>query len=184
MRHNPASAINSSPALEHCDMVGRHALLESRSQAITRSACAMVTSGCGIPISAACLRQSFLDQLDPLFERHPAKLPSEVANLDKIEARFPVWRKQLGLRAGIPIPSALSTRTAHRDGAQEGDVVNVVVRPPASWPTPPRRQLIPGFAASCAAAFTLTLPAWKRDFPPAPALQRHCRARQVSPLPE
>jgi L-ribulokinase len=96
---------------------------------VKRSVCALGHKWLWNPKWGGFPPQSFLSELDPLFDGVRGKLTGEVLTSDALAGHLsPEWAEKLGLRAGIPIP--VGAFDAHWDaigaGCREGDVVNVV----------------------------------------------------------
>ncbi len=129
LRHNPELRPRFATALEHCDMVAA-TLIGIRDPALVpRSICAMGHKWMWNPRWGGLPPQSFLSQLDPLFDGIREKLQGEYSTSNvKAGLLSAEWAEKLGLRAGIPIP--VGAFDAHWDaigaGCREGDVVNVV----------------------------------------------------------
>lgn len=129
LRHNPEKREQFATALEHCDMVAATLAGITSPAAVKRSVCAMGHKWMWNPRWGGLPPQSFLSQLDPLFDGVREKLQGEYNTSDKIAGHLCApWAEKLGLRAGIPIP--VGAFDAHWDaigaGCREGDVVNVV----------------------------------------------------------
>ncbi|HJU11419.1 MAG TPA: FGGY-family carbohydrate kinase, partial [Candidatus Binataceae bacterium] len=96
---------------------------------VVRSACAMGHKWLWNAALGGLPPESFLAKVDPLLAGVRAKLEGHYATSDKIAGNLSAyWAKQLGLRAGIPIP--VGAFDAHWDaigaGCRERDVVNVI----------------------------------------------------------
>ena len=129
LRHNPDLRPRFATALEHCDMVAATLIGITDPALVPRSICAMGHKWMWNPRWGGLPPQSFLSQLDPLFEGIREKLGGRYQTSDFIAGRLSAeWAGQLGLCAGIPIP--VGGFDAHWDaigaGCREGDVVNVV----------------------------------------------------------
>jgi L-ribulokinase len=91
--------------------------------------------------------QEFLSKLDPLFDGVREKLDGEYFTSDHIAGTLSeTWAKEMGLRAGIPIP--VGAFDAHWDaigaGCREGDVVNVVGTSTCIIAMAREAELVPG----------------------------------------
>jgi L-ribulokinase len=129
LRHNPERRDQLVSAFEHCDMVAATLCGITDPKKVRRSACAMGHKWLWNPALGGLPPQSFLTQLDPLFQGVREKLEGEYATSDKIAGHLSAeWAEWLGLRAGIPIP--VGAFDAHWDaigaGCRERDVVNVI----------------------------------------------------------
>lgn len=129
LRHNPEKRGKLVSAFEHCDMVAATLCGITDPKKVRRSACAMGHKWLWNPALGGLPPQSFLTQLDPLFEGVRETLEGEYATSDKIAGHLSEeWGEWLGLRAGIPIP--VGAFDAHWDaigaGCRERDVVNVI----------------------------------------------------------
>ncbi len=129
LRHNPDTRAQLVSAFEHCDMVAATLCGITDTRKVLRSACAMGHKWLWNPALGGLPPQSFLTKVDPLFAGIRDKLEGTYTTSDKIAGHLsPHWAKQLGLRAGIPIP--VGAFDAHWDaigaGCRERDVVNVI----------------------------------------------------------
>ena len=129
LRHNPDLRPRFATALEHCDMVAATLIGIADPALVPRSICAMGHKWMWNPRWGGLPPQSFLSQLDPLFDGIREKLGGRYQTSDVIAGRLSAnWAARLGLPAGIPIP--VGAFDAHWDaigaGCREGDVVNVV----------------------------------------------------------
>jgi L-ribulokinase len=91
--------------------------------------------------------QALLSEIDPLFDGVREKMSGEVLTSDHLAGHLSThWAKELGLRAGIPIP--VGGFDAHWDaigaGCREGDVVNVVGTSTCIIAMARQAELIPG----------------------------------------
>jgi L-ribulokinase len=129
LRHNPEKREQLATALEHCDMVAATLCGITHPKAVKRSVCAMGHKWLWNPRWGGFPPQEFLSRLDPLLDGIVAKLEGEYQTSDKLAGHLSEpWARELGLRAGIPIP--VGAFDAHWDAigadCREGDVVNVV----------------------------------------------------------
>lgn len=129
LRQNPDKRVRFATALEHCDMVAATLIGITEPSKVSRSICAMGHKWMWNPRWGGLPPQSFLSQLDPLFEGLREKLDGFYRSSDAVAGGLSEsWAGKMGLRAGIPIP--VGAFDAHWDaigaGCREGDVVNVV----------------------------------------------------------
>jgi L-ribulokinase len=129
LRQNPEKRSRFATALEHCDMVAATLIGITEPARVPRSVCAMGHKWMWNPRWGGLPPQSFLSQLDPLFDGVREKLDGVYRSSDAIAGGLSEhWANEMGLRAGIPIP--VGAFDAHWDaigaGCREGDVVNVV----------------------------------------------------------
>jgi L-ribulokinase len=129
LRNNPEKRSSFATALEHCDMVAATLAGITEPAEVPRSVCAMGHKWMWNERWGGLPPQSFLSQLDPLFDGVRAKLEGKYRTSDAVAGHLSgLWAKQMGLKAGIPIP--VGAFDAHWDaigaGCREGDVVNVV----------------------------------------------------------
>jgi L-ribulokinase len=129
LRNNPEKRERFATALEHCDMVAATLIGITDPTLVPRSICAMGHKWMWNPRWGGLPPQEFLSHLDPLFDGIRAKLDGNYRTSDAIAGHLnDDWAKQMGLKAGIPIP--VGAFDAHWDaigaGCREGDVVNVV----------------------------------------------------------
>ena len=147
LRHNPEKRDQFASAFEHCDMVAATLCGVTDPKLAKRSVCAMGHKWMWNPKWNGLPPQSFLSQLDPLFDGVREKLAGDYLTSDHLAGHLaPQWAVELGLRAGIPIP--VGAFDAHWDaigaGCREGDVVNVVGTSTCIIAMSPKTQLIPG----------------------------------------
>jgi len=147
LRHNPEKRDKFATALEHCDMVAATLTGVTDPKLIKRSICAMGHKWMWNPKWGGLPPQSFLSQLDPLFDGVREKLGGEYLTSDAIAGFLAEdWANQMGLKAGIPIP--VGAFDAHWDaigaGCREGDVVNVVGTSTCIIAMAKETQLVPG----------------------------------------
>jgi L-ribulokinase len=129
LRHNPEKRDQLGTALEHCDMVAATLSGITHPKDVKRSICAMGHKWLWNPLWGGFPPQEFLSRLDPLLDGIVEKLAGEYHTSDVLAGHLSEhWARELGLRAGIPIP--VGAFDAHWDaigaGCREGDVVNVV----------------------------------------------------------
>jgi L-ribulokinase len=129
LRQNPDLRTRFATALEHCDMVAATLIGITNPEQVPRSVCAMGHKWMWNPRWGGLPPQSFLSQLDPLFDGIREKLEGRYSTSDTVAGVLSAeWAEKLGLSAGIPIP--VGAFDAHWDaigaGCREGDVVNVV----------------------------------------------------------
>ena len=147
LRHNPEKRGRFATALEHCDMVAATLAGVTDPDKVKRSICAMGhkwmwnTKWDGLP------PQEFLSKVDPLFDGIREKIGGEYLTSNAIAGTLSEhWAKEMGLRAGIPIP--VGAFDAHWDaigaGCCEGDVVNVVGTSTCIIAMAKKTELVPG----------------------------------------
>jgi L-ribulokinase len=147
LRHNPGERAKFASAFEHCDMVAATLCGITDPANVKRSVCAMGHKWLWHPHFGGLPPQEFLTKVDPLFAGVREQLDGACETSDKIAGTLcALWAKQLGLRAGIPIP--VGAFDAHWDaigaGAQEKDVVNVVGTSTCIIGISSQTQLVPG----------------------------------------
>lgn len=147
LRHNPDQRDKFASAFEHCDMVAATLCGVTDPQQAKRSICAMGHKWMWNPKWGGLPPQSFLSQLDPLFDGVRDKLAGAYQTSDHLAGHLaPEWAAQLALRAGIPVP--VGAFDAHWDaigvGCREGDVVNVVGTSTCIIAMARQTNLIPG----------------------------------------
>ncbi len=147
LRHNPDKRGRFVTALEHCDMVAATLSGVTEVSKLKRSACAMGHKWMWNPKWDGLPPEDFLVAVDPLLAGVRAKMGGEYLTSDNIAGRLSEkWAKELGLRAGIPIP--VGAFDAHWDAIgsniREGDVVNVVGTSTCIIAMAPKSELIPG----------------------------------------
>ena len=147
LRDNPEKRDQFASAFEHCDMVAATLCGVTDPKLAKRSVCAMGHKWMWNPKWDGLPPQSFLSKLDPLFDGIRNKLGGEYLTSDHLAGHLaPQWAKELGLRAGIPVP--VGAFDAHWDaigaGCREGDVVNVVGTSTCIIAMSGKTQLIPG----------------------------------------
>ena len=129
LRHNPDKRDRLMTALEHCDMVAATLGGVTRVSDLKRSVCAMGHKWMWNPKWGGLPPEEFLAAVDPLLAGVRAKLGGQYLTSDHVGGHLSAnWAKELGLRAGIPIP--VGAFDAHWDAVgsniREGDAVNVV----------------------------------------------------------
>jgi len=147
LRHNPDKRARFASAFEHCDMVAATLSGVTDPTKAKRSVCAMGHKWMWNPKWGGLPPEDFLIKVDPLLAGVRDKLRGEYLTSDKIAGRLTEeWARQMGLRAGIPIP--VGAFDAHWDalgsGIREGDVVNVVGTSTCIIAMSSRTQLVPG----------------------------------------
>ena len=147
LRHNADKRQKFASAFEHCDMVAATLSGITDPAKVKRSICAMGHKWLWNPQLGGLPSDSFLTKVDPLFAGVRAKLDGVYATSDKIAGTLSShWARELGLRAGIPIP--VGAFDAHWDaigaGATEGDVVNVIGTSTCIIAYVKQAQLVPG----------------------------------------
>ncbi|MFP5237463.1 MAG: ribulokinase [Acidobacteriota bacterium] len=147
LRHNPEKRERFASAFEHCDMVAATLCGISEPRQVKRSICAMGHKWMWNPKWGGLPPQEFLSKLDPLFDGVRAKLEGEYLTSDHLAGHLSEhWAKELGLKAGIPIP--VGAFDAHWDalgaGCREGDVVNVVGTSTCIIAMARKSELVPG----------------------------------------
>jgi L-ribulokinase len=147
LRNNPEKRGQFASAFEHCDMVAATLCGITDPKQAKRSVCAMGHKWMWNPKWGGLPPQQFLSKLDPLFDGVREKLDGEFRTSDAIAGMLSEhWSKELGLRAGIPIP--VGAFDAHWDalgaGCREGDVVNVVGTSTCIIAMAKKAELVPG----------------------------------------
>jgi L-ribulokinase len=147
LRHNPDKRDQLGTALEHCDMVAATLCGISDPANVKRSVCAMGHKWLWNPRWGGFPPQAFLSSIDPLLDGIVEKLAGDYQTSDHLAGHLSEqWAKELGLRAGIPIP--VGAFDAHWDalgaGCREGDVVNVVGTSTCIIAMAREPQLVPG----------------------------------------
>jgi L-ribulokinase len=147
LRHNPADRPKFVSAFEHCDYVAAVLCGITDAKKVKRSVCASGHKWLYNPTLGGLPPESFLVKVDPLLLGVRAKLDSEFATSDKIAGHLSAhWAKELGLRAGIPIP--VGAFDAHWDaigaGCRTDDMVNVVGTSTCIIGITPAANLVPG----------------------------------------
>ena len=147
LRNNPDKRGAMTTALEHCDMVTAELCGIKNPAEVPRSICAAGHKWMWNEALGGFPPEEFLAGLDPVFKGVRAKLSGRFATSAEIAGKLsPEWAKQLGLRAGIPIP--VGAFDAHWDaigaGVRVGDVVNVVGTSTCIMAIANQVNLIPG----------------------------------------
>src|SRR5438105_4159175 len=147
LRQNPEKRGRFVTALEHCDMVAAVLCGMTDPAQVPRSVCAMGHKWMWNQSLGGLPSEAFLVAVDPLFEGVRSKLSGRYATSDRIAGQLsPHWADQLGLRAGIPIPTGAFD--AHWDaigaGCRAGDVVNVIGTSTCIVAIGEKVELIPG----------------------------------------
>jgi len=147
LRHNPDLRPKFVTALEHCDMVAATLCGVTDPNEIPRSVCAMGHKWMWNPRWGGLPPEEFLVSVDPLLAGVRDKIAGHYNTSDKIAGRLSEkWAKELGLTAGIPIPTGAFD--AHWDalGAniRLGDVVNVIGTSTCIIGLSDKQTLVPG----------------------------------------
>jgi L-ribulokinase len=147
LRNNPEKRSRFATALEHCDMAAAILCGVRDPENISRSICAMGHKWMWNASLGGLPPEEFLASVDPLLAGVRAKLGGRYMTSDQIAGRLaPEWAANLGLRAGIPIPTGAFD--AHWDavaaGVRAGDVVNVVGTSTCIIAIADNTNLIPG----------------------------------------
>jgi L-ribulokinase len=129
LRHNPEKRSQFVTAFEHCDMIAAVLCGITDPAQAPRSICAMGHKWMWNRSLGGLPPEEFLVSVDPLLGGVRSKLAGRYETSDHLAGHLhPNCAKQLGVRAGIPIP--VGAFDAHWDaigaGARTGDVVNVV----------------------------------------------------------
>jgi L-ribulokinase len=147
LRHNPAQRADFISAFEHCDMVAATLCGITDPKNVKRSVCAMGHKWLWNRQLGGLPADSFLVKVDPLLHGVREKLGGEYCTSDQIAGTLSVfWAKQLGLKAGIPIP--VGAFDAHWDaigaGCRTDDMVNVIGTSTCIIGITPSVNLVPG----------------------------------------
>jgi L-ribulokinase len=147
LRHNPDLRAKFITALEHCDMVAATLCGVTDPNEIPRSVCAMGHKWMWNPRWGGLPPEEFLISIDPLLAGVREKITGHYNTSDKIAGHLSEkWAKELGLTAGIPIPTGAFD--AHWDaiGAniRLGDVVNVIGTSTCIIGLSDKQTLVPG----------------------------------------
>jgi L-ribulokinase len=147
LRHNPEKRAQFASAFEHCDMVAATLCGITDPHKVKRSICAMGHKWLWNAQLGGLPPESFLVAVDPLFKGVREKLDGEYATSDQIAGRLSEkWAKELGLKAGIPIP--VGAFDAHWDaigaGCRTDDMVNVIGTSTCIIGITPSVNLVPG----------------------------------------
>jgi L-ribulokinase len=147
LRHNPAQRQEFVSAFEHCDMIAATLCGITDASKVKRSVCAMGHKWLWNAKLGGLPSEDFLVKVDRLFTGVREKLQGDYETSDKLAGHLsPHWAKQLGLRAGIPIP--VGAFDAHWDaigaGCRTDDMVNVVGTSTCMIGITPSVHLVPG----------------------------------------
>jgi L-ribulokinase len=147
LRHNPDRRQQMVSAFEHCDYVAAVLCGITDASQAPRSVCAMGHKWMWNESLGGLPPEDFLVSVDPLLAGIRAKLGGRYETSDKIAGHLSAhWAKELGLRAGIPIP--VGAFDAHWDavgaGVGIGDVVNVIGTSTCIIGLSEAAQLVPG----------------------------------------
>lgn len=147
LRHNPGKRGELVSAFEHCDMVAATLCGITDAKKVKRSVCAMGHKWMWNATLGGLPPEKFLVKVDPLLAGVREKLDGEYATSDHLAGHISAeWAKQLGLKAGIPIP--VGAFDAHWDaigaGCRSEDIVNVVGTSTCIIGITPSVQLVPG----------------------------------------
>jgi len=147
LRHNPEKRAQFVTAFEHCDMIAAVLCGITDPAQAPRSICAMGHKWLWNASLGGLPPEDFLVAVDPLLANVRDKIIGRYATSDKLAGTLhSTWAKELGLRAGIPIP--VGAFDAHWDaigaGARTGDVVNVVGTSTCIIAMSDHTRLIPG----------------------------------------
>jgi L-ribulokinase len=147
LRHNPDKRDSLVTALEHCDMVAATLCGVTAVSDVKRSVCAMGHKWMWNPKWGGLPPEEFLVAVDPLLAGVRAKLGGQFLTSDHLSGHLSAqWAKELGLRAGIPIP--VGAFDAHWDSVgsniREGDAVNVVGTSTCIIAMARQAELVPG----------------------------------------
>jgi L-ribulokinase len=147
LRHNPDKRDSLVTALEHCDMVAATLSGVTAVSDVKRSVCAMGHKWMWNPKWGGLPPEEFLVAVDPLLAGVRAKLGGQYLTSDHLSGHLSAkWAKELGLRAGIPIP--VGAFDAHWDAVgsniREGDAVNVVGTSTCIIAMARQAELVPG----------------------------------------
>src|SRR5215470_7148182 len=147
LRHNQAKRTEFVSALEHCDMVAATLCGISDAKKVKRSICSAWHKWMWNASLGGLPPEKFLTNVDPLLAGVREKLDGEYATSDRLAGHLSAdWAKQLGLKAGIPIP--VGAFDAHWDaigaGCRSEDIVNVVGTSTCIIGITPSVRLVPG----------------------------------------
>jgi len=147
LRHNPDKRERFASAFEHCDMVAATLAGITSPADVKRSVCAMGHKWLWNPKWGGFPPEEFLVSLDPLLAGVREKLNGTFLTSNEIAGHLSEdWAKELGLKAGIPIP--VGAFDAHWDALgshiKEGDVVNVVGTSTCIIAMAKKTELVPG----------------------------------------
>jgi L-ribulokinase len=129
LRNNPEKREQAVSFFEHCDLIAATLCGIQDAKKVKRSVCAAGHKWMCNDTLGGLPPESFLVQVDPIFEGIREKVVGPYANSFELAGYLePTWATKMGLKAGIPIP--VGAFDAHWDaigaGIREGDVVNVV----------------------------------------------------------
>jgi len=147
LRHNPGKRGEFVSAFEHCDMAAATLCGITDAKKVKRSICAMGHKWMWNASLGGLPPEQFLTRVDPLLAGVREKLDGEYATSDRLAGHLSAeWAKQLGLKAGIPIP--VGAFDAHWDaigaGCRSEDIVNVVGTSTCIIGITPSVRLVPG----------------------------------------
>ena len=147
LRHNPELRPKFVTALEHCDMVAATLCGVTDPAEIPRSICAMGHKWMWNPRWGGLPPEEFLTAVDPLLAGVRDKITGHFNTSDVIAGHLSAkWADEMGLTAGIPIPTGAFD--AHWDaiGAniRLGDVVNVIGTSTCIIGLSDKQTLVPG----------------------------------------
>lgn len=147
LRHNPDKRNRLATAVENCDMVVAVLCGVTSAEQITRSVCAMGHKWMWSAKWGGLPSDEFLRSVDPLFAGIRQKLAGRYETSDHVAGYLsPLWAERLGLRAGIPIPTA--ALDAHWDAVganiRLGEVVNVIGTSTCIIGVSEKQSLVPG----------------------------------------
>lgn len=147
LRHNPEKRTEFVSAFEHCDMVAATLCGITDARQVKRSVCAMGHKWLWNAKLGGLPAEEFLTSVDPLLAGIREKLNGDYATSDQLAGTLsPRWAKELGLKAGIPIP--VGAFDAHWDaigaGCRTDDMVNVVGTSTCIIGITPSPNLVPG----------------------------------------
>ena len=147
LRHNADKRSNFASAFEHCDMVAATLCGITDPKKVKRSICAMGHKWLWNASLGGLPPEQFLVKVDPVLAGVREKLDGQYATSDQIAGTLSVhWARQLGLKAGIPVP--VGAFDAHWDaigaGCRTDDMVNVVGTSTCIIGITPSVNLVPG----------------------------------------
>ena len=147
LRHNPGKRGEFVSAFEHCDMVAATLCGTADAKNVKRSICALGHKWMWNASLGGLPPERFLTRVDPLLAGVREKLDGEYATSDRLAGHLSAgWAKQLGLKAGIPVP--VGAFDAHWDaigaGCRSEDIVNVVGTSTCIIGITPSVRLVPG----------------------------------------
>ena len=129
LRHNPDKRSRFVTALEHCDLVTAVLCGITDPEQVPRSICAMGHKWMWNEALGGLPSEEFLASLDPLLAGVRQRMSGRYAKSNSLAGHLcERWAKELGLKAGIPMP--VGALDAHWDaigaGIGLGDIVNVI----------------------------------------------------------